>query len=1213
MARITRAQYHERVPLTLLACCPLLLLILVLNESRAQTPITSSGLNTVVTTTGNIHDITGGTRPGGGVNLFHSFEDFNVPANHIANFFNDSGLATSNILGRVSGGNPSEILGTIQTIGFGNANLFLVNPAGFLFGPNATVNVGGMVAFTSADYLRLSDNARFNTIPNTAADALLTPMPVAAFGFLGSNPGAITVQGSQFTVTDGQSISLVGGNISIGADTPDGGTPQPAQLSAPNGNILLANTASPGEFAAATLHPLSNVDGASFTSHGSIALGADSNINISGANTLSIRGGQFVLSINDSVLTTSHTTGPPETISLSRGSSIIGSTTANNDRGVITINSDTLAMDGAAITSTAIGPSHGMDIAVTIDQLELSGGAQIASDAGDTGAGGDINISVKESVSISGYDTEGTLPGIVTFFVDPNSGLPLVTSGLFSSASGSGNGGHISISNSANSPQSPSVTLDNAGQIATLNSGTGRGGNITLNGIASLTLDNGAQLFSSSGTDWANNTFSGIGPGGNISVIASDQVRVSGGNLDLFSLTQISSRSSGIGDNGHITLHAPLISLETGGTLTSSKSVSNSDSPGLHGDISIVSDSLTVSGAFDFEGELLPSGIQTIAIGPLSQTSGIHTPLVGGNISVSSAVVSVDQGFVGSTHQRWATGGNLIFDVGDLNVTQGGSIRAQGDGTLPTGRVTVTASGLVEVSGVVDGTRSTIENVAGGVGHGNDIAISAHQVLVSDGGRINSETRGLDGLNISISADESVIVSTGGKMRIGVRDFDGGALHISAPSILLDQGILQTSTVGTGSAGSVMLTADHVMLTGGQIRSETEQTTGTGGNITIHASETISISGQFSGSDTDTPGPAGIFARSFNAGGNAGNASLTAPIITVADGGQINSSTSSASLGGDIFVNANTVTIENGGTLSAKTSGTAATATGGSITVTATNQVAMTDGASISASSTGPGNAGSIDIDAGSQFTMTNSSVTTEATQSGGGAIKITTDPSGTVLLTNSTISASVLDGAGGGGSVNIDPLFVILVNSHILATAIQGAGGNIFITTNLLLPDANSVISASSQFGQSGTVTIQSPNAPISGQIHPLGKTPLIATSLFNQQCASAAGGQFSSFTVAGRNSLPTEPGSWLTSPIAMAGVEPRLKAEGGKAEGLSGLSRLSGVSDVVRARLAAHQIDQADQIDKTDQSPLSLRQIAPAGFLTQAFSVEEPAGCQS
>ena len=89
----------------------------------------------------------------------HSFGDFNVPNNNIANFVNDSGLATSNILGRVTGGNISNIFGNPDA-GFGNASLFLMNPAGFLFGPNATVNVGGMVSFTSADYLRLADGVR---------------------------------------------------------------------------------------------------------------------------------------------------------------------------------------------------------------------------------------------------------------------------------------------------------------------------------------------------------------------------------------------------------------------------------------------------------------------------------------------------------------------------------------------------------------------------------------------------------------------------------------------------------------------------------------------------------------------------------------------------------------------------------------------------------------------------------------------------------------------------------------------------------------------------------------------------------------------------------------------------------------------------------------------------------------------------------------------
>ncbi|TFG61841.1 MAG: filamentous hemagglutinin N-terminal domain-containing protein, partial [Nitrospirales bacterium] len=116
-------------------------------QAEAQVPpppITSSGLNTQVSAPVNLpggevqHNITGGTRPGGGTNLFHSFGEFGVPTNNIANFLNDSALPTNNILSRVTGGNPSNIFGILQTEGFANANLFLMNPAGIVFGPNAS-------------------------------------------------------------------------------------------------------------------------------------------------------------------------------------------------------------------------------------------------------------------------------------------------------------------------------------------------------------------------------------------------------------------------------------------------------------------------------------------------------------------------------------------------------------------------------------------------------------------------------------------------------------------------------------------------------------------------------------------------------------------------------------------------------------------------------------------------------------------------------------------------------------------------------------------------------------------------------------------------------------------------------------------------------------------------------------------------------------------
>jgi hypothetical protein len=95
-------------------------------------------------------------------------------------------------------------------------------------------------------------------------------------------------------------------------------------------------------------------------------------------------------------------------------------------------------------------------------------------------------------------------------------------------------------------------------------------------------------------------------------------------------------------------------------------------------------------------------------------------------------------------------------------------------------------------------------------------------------------------------------------------------------------------------------------------------------------------------------------------------------------------------------------------------------------------------------------------------------------------------------------------------------------------------------------LPDSTSVISASSQFGQQGIISIQSPISPASGKIVPLGQKPLMPTTLLSQRCAALGGGNASSFTVAGRDSLPAEPGGWVTSPLALGVAEPEDKAVG-------------------------------------------------------------------
>jgi filamentous hemagglutinin family protein len=360
-------------------------------HAQATPPITPSGLNTQVNLSatppaGKVqYDITGGTRPGGGTNLFHSFGDFNVPTNNIANFLNDSGLATSNILGRVTGGNLSNIFGTIQTTGFGAANLFLMNPAGFLFGPNATVNVGGMMTFTTADYLRLADNVRFNAIPDVAADALLSAAPVVAFGFLGSNPGAITVQGSQFTVTLGTGISLVGGNITLQSGTLDDGAVKPARISAPGGQINLASVASPGEVSAVDFMPSSGM------TMGSINLSQGATLDVSGnaAGTVRIRGGQLIIADATISADTENANGAPTAVDIQ----VTGDLSISDTRGVPAItarttgdgNAGAIQINAANLTATSTFSSPNPFISVPPFAL-------IETHTSGSGKGGDVNI-----------------------------------------------------------------------------------------------------------------------------------------------------------------------------------------------------------------------------------------------------------------------------------------------------------------------------------------------------------------------------------------------------------------------------------------------------------------------------------------------------------------------------------------------------------------------------------------------------------------------------------------------------------------------------------------------------------------------------------------------------------------------------------------------------------------------------------------------------
>ena len=142
--------------------------------------------------------------------------------------------------------------------------------------------------------------------------------------------------------------------------------------------------------------------------------------------------------------------------------------------------------------------------------------------------------------------------------------------------------------------------------------------------------------------------------------------------------------------------------------------------------------------------------------------------------------------------------------------------------------------------------------------------------------------------------------------------------------------------------------------------------------------------------------------------------------------------------------------------------------------------------------------------------------------------------------LINSQINTSVQGGpTTAGGNITLDPRTVTLQNSQVLAEAVQGQGGNITIVAGTFLADHTSLVSASSQFGLSGVVNIQSPVSMLSGTLATLPKQPLPVQQLLQQRCAAQGNSHLSSLVVAGRDRLPSEPGGWLMSSMALLSDE--------------------------------------------------------------------------
>ena len=172
-------------------------------------PTTTTNTRVELNEAGDQFTIDAGTLSGNGRNLFHHFSQFDLPAEATATFDLGTDEAIANILNRVSGDNPSSIHGMVQVLGGDSPNLFLINPAGIVFGAGATLNIGGDFTATTADNIGFGEfiwSATSLTTDYNNFDGSPT-----SFSFIDSTSAIIN--SANLTVRDGHNLNFLANSI----------------------------------------------------------------------------------------------------------------------------------------------------------------------------------------------------------------------------------------------------------------------------------------------------------------------------------------------------------------------------------------------------------------------------------------------------------------------------------------------------------------------------------------------------------------------------------------------------------------------------------------------------------------------------------------------------------------------------------------------------------------------------------------------------------------------------------------------------------------------------------------------------------------------------------------------------------------------------------------------------------------------------------------
>ena len=726
-----------------------------------------------------------------GVNLFHSFREFNVGESRGAYFANPNGI--TNIFTRVTGGNPSNILGILGVQG--NANLFLINPKGIVFGPNARLDLRGSFIGSSADSIVFNNGFEFSSANPQIVPLLAINIPVGLR--FRDNPGTI-VNTSQaigqtptlppltvetpisnkvgLAVDPGQTLALIGGDIQL----------QGGNLTAYSGQILLGSVKTPGlvQFEPTALGL--NLNYGNIQNFGNIQMnGAFINTSGLGGGKIDIRGGNVTVS----------------------SSGIYGLTLGNIDGRGIDINAQNLLLDkGAQIFTPTVGEGKGSDINVRVTDLaELTGlgiegyqrlysqyivsgtlnpfDPQIVLNAGTVGSGTSGNIKVDtgrllvrdgavggsttfsagnggnmtfransvEIVSsvLSNGTTKGSTGSGGSITVDAQRLILRDGSNLVSISRSDGASGNIAIKTNESVELSGSLPGSTAQTAIGANSfdGNGKAGDITID-TKRLTVSDGAVITLSTGAIIGGFVFSTSGgPGGNLTVRASESIEVSGvsgvlGNSGFVAPSALGTQTTTSGKGGDIRLFTPLLAVRNGGNI-SAASLSGSDA----GDITINADRTEVQG--------------------MASNGGFRSRI---EASVGSANTFVNPNATGNA-------GSLNLNVNQLIVRDGATVNVQALGTGRAGNINVVAESIaLDNKASIDGTTVS--------GTGANINIQARDIQLRRNSRITTDAGISDGGNIRINSDILVALPLeNSDITANARTARGGQVTVNVPNI----------------------------------------------------------------------------------------------------------------------------------------------------------------------------------------------------------------------------------------------------------------------------------------------------------------------------------------------------------------------------------------------------------------------------------------------